>query len=122
MDSTLRFQILLSILILALLFKGVKSLPTHLLSRAVTSCPLSAWEDLVTFYILNYGVHAFTVKPFPGEKPFQTTVWTIAALSLPFSGILKACLSIAKGKLPGEIDIQHAARVGALCMVVRTEE
>src|SRR5271170_3050552 len=45
----------------------------------------------------------------------------LAALLVPFSGILRGCISIARGKSYGESDLHHAARAGASCALVRTE-
>lgn len=37
-------------------------------------------------------------------------------------GILRGCISIARGKIVGESDLDHAARAGALCAVSRTKD
>jgi hypothetical protein len=81
------------------------------------SCDLSIWETVILFYILNYGTHAFTIKSVPGESTLDRVVSTAAALLLPFSGVYRACNSIARGKIRGESDLQHALRLGALCQL-----
>ena len=62
-----------------------------------------------------------TIKTFPGEKAHSTVGWIISALLIPFSGVWKGCVSIACGKVRGENSLDHAARAGALCVLVRTE-
>jgi hypothetical protein len=82
------------------------------------NCDKSIWETIILFYILNYGTHAFTIKSVPGESKVETAVWILGALFLPFTGVLRACNSIEKGKVKGENDLQHALRLGVLCEVV----
>lgn len=82
-------------------------------------CGPATWESIFLFYILNYVTHAMSVKSFPGEKGLHSVVWILAALLLPFSGIFRGCVLIYRARLPGESDLCHAARAGALCKVVR---
>lgn len=83
-------------------------------------CGPASWETVFAFYILNYGAHAITIKPSPGDRTFRTIVLALAALLVPFSGVLRGCGSIARAKVIGESDTKHALRAGALCMLVRT--
>jgi hypothetical protein len=103
-----------------LLAASVTSLPISI-QHSVIFCGPANWQSVIFFYILNYGAHAMTIKSFPGDRTFKSIAWMMAALLAPFSGILRGCISIARGKIRGESDLEHAARAGALCAVVRTK-
>ena len=82
------------------------------------TCGPASWETIVLFYLLNYGAHAMTVVGFPGEREPISLMWATLALLLPYSGIGKACLSIAYST-PGSRDpLKRAMYAGALCKVV----
>lgn len=111
---------MLSILLLVL-GPPVNAYPTPLQVRDQLFCTISTWETVITFFIVNYATHALTIKSFPGEKTTITVVWTIAAVLVPFSSIMRACEAIARGQLSEESDLDRAVRVGALCCVARSK-
>jgi hypothetical protein len=86
--------------------------------RSDLVCGAASWQDVVAFFLLNYVAHAATVRHFPGD-PTKTQMWyTACALFLPFSGVWRACQSIANAR-PFEKDpLERAKYAGALCMVV----
>jgi len=97
----------------------VACLPILVLRNSGTqTCGPASWETIVLFYLLNYGAHAMTVVGFPGEREPISLMWATLALLLPYSGIGKACISIACS-LPGTRDpLKRALYAGALCEVV----
>jgi len=97
----------------------VACLPILVLRNSGTqTCGPASWETIVLFYLLNYGAHAMTVVGFPGEREPISLMWATLALLLPYSGIGKACLSIAYST-PGSRDpLKRAMYAGALCKVV----
>jgi hypothetical protein len=84
------------------------------------TCGPASWQTIVAFYLLNYATHVMTLKSLPGEKWYRRACDIFLALLVPFSGVQRACSSIACGMLYDEDDLQHAARGGALCAIVRT--
>ena len=104
-------------------FNFVTAFPVPILARSPpVYCGAASWQSIVFFYILNYGAHAVTIKSFPGDRTWKSIAWMIAALLVPFSGILRGCISISRGKVLHETDLQHAARAGALCVLARSEK
>jgi len=124
MESRLRakfpFRTFLTIALAFWLVVEAAPLPLSMPSQLI--CTPATWQTVILFFLLNYGVHAFTVKSFPGETGYTTAGWMLAALLLPFSGITKGCFCIAGAKVPGESDLHHAHRTRALCTVIRTED
>ena len=103
-------------------FKLVTAFPIAIRPRSLpVYCGKASWQTIVFFYILNYGTHAMTIKSFPGDRTWKYIAWMVAALLVPFSGILRGCFSISRGKDLYETDIQHAARAGALCVLARSQ-
>jgi hypothetical protein len=79
-------------------------------------CTASSWYDVVAFFLLNFVAHAATIRHYPGDNTPTQVFWTICALLLPFSGVWRACLSIADAR-PFEKDpLGRAKYAGALCM------
>ena len=97
----------------------VKALPIEI--RNTLICSPATWQTVVAFFIGNYGAHVLTVKSVPGDTLLKSLLRILAAIVLPYSGVWRGCRAIAEGKRFGETDLHHAARVGALCMLVRTE-
>jgi hypothetical protein len=115
-------QIQFAVIFVVTLFTMVDAVPIRSISSRENtpngqSCDTSTWQTVLLFYILNYGAHASTIKSVPGESKAETVAQIASALLLPFSGVYRACHSIAKGKIRGESDFQHALRLGALCEV-----
>lgn len=106
--------------LLTLLQVHAYPIPTKLRSQLI--CAPATLETIIKFFVFNYFAHAMTVKQIPGET-MQQTAWSILyALLLPFSGIATGCKLIQRGRMPGESDLQHAARAEAICAVVRTDD
>jgi hypothetical protein len=81
-------------------------------------CRSVGWMDVVKFFILNYGLHAFTVVSTPGDSTLPKIVTVLGALLLPFSGVMAAFEVIFRFKF-GRLDSLNAAQeAGALCMIV----
>jgi hypothetical protein len=102
-------------------FRVVHAYPIPLETRDVF-CTTATWETVVSFFLLNYGVHVLTIKTFPGDKTMVKLGWITAALLIPFSGVARAANAIAHGRLPfsKETELERAARVGALCAIARS--
>lgn len=73
---------------------------------------------MLNFFLLNYLSHVATVVTVPGETTISSLRVKICALLLPFSGVMRGLRAISLAKRPGESDLEHAARAGALCIVV----
>ena len=85
------------------------------------TCGPASWETIVLFYLLNYGAHAMTVVGFPGEREPISLMWATLALLLPYSGIGKACISIAFSVPRKRGPLKRALYAGALCEVVERD-
>lgn len=105
------------------IFKLFTAFPMSILrcSPSVYCGPVS-WQSIVFFCILNYGTYVVTIKSFPGDKIWKSVAWTIAALLVLVSGILRGCLSISRGKVFFETDFQYADRADALCVLARSKK
>jgi len=80
-------------------------------------CGAASWTDIVAFFLLNYVVHAGTIRHFPGDSTTTQIWWTACAFFVPFAGVWRACESIANAR-PFEKDaLERAKYAGALCMV-----
>lgn len=82
-------------------------------------CRPSAWTDIARFFLFNYCLHAVTVITPPGTRPIGSIFTILAAIFVPFWGILTALDKFERGagrkRGASELDIAHTA--GALCMV-----
>jgi hypothetical protein len=90
-----RLQILLSAIVLLC---SVQALPINITTRATVFCGPSTWITLVAFYLLNYGVHAMTIKSAPGDRAYRSFWWILAALFLPYSGIIEVAVQLQIAK------------------------
>lgn len=84
------------------------------------------WTEVVLFFLVNYVIHVFTVRPDPGNGGLYYFLVTFLALIFPYTGVLRACRTIeriaALDKVrKGRGDLRCAARAGALCVIARTK-
>jgi hypothetical protein len=108
------------LIVMSLLLALVAAYPV--LPRSTVICGPASWQDIVIFYLLNYGAHAATIKSFPGERTSVQIMWVVAALLLPYSGIVRACVAISRGTSCKRSDLMRAARARAFCEVVRVPQ
>jgi hypothetical protein len=85
-------------------------------------CTPTTWKDIVTFFATNYLAHVATVKIVPGATLLATIWWGLAALILPYFGLFDGFKAIISYAIFCKTDLEMAARVGALCVVVRTDD
>jgi hypothetical protein len=85
-------------------------------------CLPTKWTDLAIFFIGNYIAHAATVLQTPGSSHHDSMMAAFVALLFPPSGMLKGLMGIMIGSTFGKTDLEIAARAGALCMVISTED
>lgn len=108
------------LIVMSLLLALVAAYPV--LPRSTVICGPASWQDIVIFYLLNYGAHAVTIKSFPGERTSVSIMWVVAALLLPYSSIVRACVAITRGTSRKRSDLMRAARARAFCEVVRVQD
>jgi hypothetical protein len=113
-------RLLYSLLALSTTFLilSIQAYPVTKPHRSELICTSATWQLIIEFFLLNYVSHAVTVKSMPGRPMANKVLSIVAALLLPFSGVLRGCMAIASGKVKGETDLQHASHSGALCMLV----
>jgi hypothetical protein len=105
-------------------FNGNITLPAGTTSHGTPGllCLPTKWTDVVVFFLGNYVAHAATIRLEPGTSTVDTVLFVVRALLIPVSGVnggIRGILSLAKF---GKTDLQIAARAGALCQVIRTDE
>jgi len=85
-------------------------------------CVLPRWHDYIAFFFTNYVAHAATLVAFPGQSVSESIAYSLAALLLPASGILRVVRLFFLR--PGMVrdPLRRAARAGALCMVLKKAE
>jgi hypothetical protein len=103
---------------LLIVASSVACLPIVVQRSSSSTCGPAGWEDIVFFYLLNYGAHAMTVVNLPGECDLVSLIWATLALLLPYSGIIKACTSIAYALPRSKDPLRRALFAGALGEVV----
>jgi hypothetical protein len=85
-------------------------------------CLAAKPSDVFIFFAANYLAHAATVKSFPGENSTENIKSLLFALLFPSSGIVRGLDAIFRHAMLTKHPLQRAARAGALCMVVRSNE
>lgn len=78
------------------------------------------------FFLINFVIHVFTVKPDPGNRGFYSCLVAFLALIFPYTGVVRACRTIERAAVldklrRGRGELNCAARAGALCVVARTK-
>ena len=85
-------------------------------------CTPAQARDILVFFAANYFAHAATVKIYPGERTLDITFAVVSAILFPTSGIVRGLHSIMRHAVSVRDSLQRAARAGALCKVVRTDD
>ena len=112
---------------------GTVALPKHNITVTVPDgfsnhgrddlfCLPATWYQIATFFVINYGSHAVTIRSRPGQTYYHAARDIMFALLCPFSGVRRAIDSFGRSSWPSENHFVRAARAGALCMVVRNRE
>jgi len=83
-----------------------------------TICTDATWTTLVSFILLNYVMHAFTVMPAPGAGSGRKSFWVILCLFIPTLGVFAAFKRIGSGLAFLQSRLENASRNEALCMIV----
>jgi hypothetical protein len=81
-------------------------------------CRPAVWMDIVKFFVLNYGLHAFTILSRPGAGALVTIIDGITAIVLPFHGTASAIFKLFQFSIFKKDKLARALDAGALCMVV----
>lgn len=81
-------------------------------------CRPTSWTDVTKFILLNYGLHALTVIPEPGQGRWPSVLAGLGAFFLPFAGVARAIFIIARCAKLEPSSLKAAARARALCMVI----
>lgn len=108
-------------LLIAFLIPAVRAIPVSLPPGTVV-CSSASWQDMVTFFLVNYITHAVTVRISPGTKEIESAILIATSLLLPFRGTAQARDDIQRGTRFSTTNLQKAARAGALCVVARSAE
>lgn len=91
---------------------------TYDATKGQTICRPSQWQDVARFFLLNYGLHVFTVFLPPGTSGLGALREYLMSLAVPIYGITRsgrAIFDFAR-RQPNQLDT--ALLSGALCMVV----
>lgn len=88
------------------------------LGRGSKVCRPADWMDVMTFFVVNFGLHALTVITAPGDSPFRCAQLILMAIIAPFSGIVPACDKLQRMAGLGQNDLEMALMSEALCMLV----
>ena len=121
------------VVLLGCFLVGTVALPKHNITVTVPDgfsnhgkddlfCLPATWYQIATFFVINYGSHAVTIKSRPGQTYYHAARDIMFALLCPFSGVRRAIDSFGRSSLPSENHLVKAARAGALCIVVRNRE
>src|SRR2546423_7127488 len=110
-------NIIMILLCCALLSHGAP-IPSRLEKRNLDCVP-AQWYHILTFFLINYALHAMTVTSVPGEQWDRITLFNLGALLLPFTGISRGLDAIRKGAIFRSTAMERAQKAGALCVVAR---
>ncbi|GAB1314461.1 hypothetical protein MFIFM68171_04671 [Madurella fahalii] len=82
-------------------------------------CTPPTWRDYITFFALNYFIHAATLPSVPGETKREMTFAVLNALFVPGFGVSRAMRRLVlRPALRRKRHFDCALAAGALCMVV----
>lgn len=95
---------------------------TYHATKDQTICRTSEWKDVARFFLLNYGLHVFTVFLTPGISTPGTLREYCLSLLIPVYGITEACEAILNCARRERDELQTALKAGALCMVIPGDE
>ena len=84
-------------------------------------CVLPRWHYYIAFFFTNYVAHAATLVAFPGQSVSESIAYSLAALPLPASGILRVVRLFFLRPGMARDPLRRAARAGTLCTVLKRE-
>lgn len=87
-------------------------------TKGQTVCRPSGWLDVAQFFIVNYGLHVFTINLSPSSSNLNTLRDYIVSLAVPVYGVNEAIDIILNCARRQPDQLLTAQRAGALCMVV----
>lgn len=83
-------------------------------------CVRPSWHEYLTFFIVNYVVHATTLASRPGAALPETLYAVVSALFVPGVGVLTAVWRLRTHAATTRKDqLRRAAKAGALVMVAK---
>ncbi|KAJ7819173.1 hypothetical protein B0H14DRAFT_2372750 [Mycena olivaceomarginata] len=85
-------------------------------------CTPTNWTSILSFFFGNYLAHATTTLASPGEELFEYAQTVALALLFPSAGIQRGLGAIFRHAVCAKSDLMCAARAGALCIVIHTDE
>ncbi|KAF7367617.1 Pogo transposable element [Mycena sanguinolenta] len=85
-------------------------------------CTPTNWTSILSFFFGNYIAHAATTLASPGEELFEYALAVVMVLLFPSAGVDRGLDAIFRCAVFAKDDLTRAARAGALCMVIRTDE
>lgn len=91
---------------------------TYDATKGQTICRPSEWQDVARFFLLNYGLHAFTIFLSPGTSGGSAVQQYAMSMLAPIYGVTGACRAIFVCARLQSNELQTALMSGALCMVV----
>lgn len=91
-------------------------------TKGQTICRASEWQDVARFFLLNYGLHVFTVFLPPGTSGPGAVRECVMSLIVPIYGIIRSCRAIFTCARRARNQLDTALLSGALCMVVPGDE
>lgn len=91
-------------------------------SKGQRVCWDSSWQDVIRFFFLNYGLHAFTILVIPGSSTSSSFSQRVISLLVPVIGSIYAIETIVYGTRRGRDDLHTALSAKALCMIVPARE
>lgn len=91
---------------------------TYDATKGETICRASDWQDVARFFLLNYGLHVFTVFLPPGTSGPSALLEYAMSLMVPLYGVTRSCRVIFNFARRERSQLNTALMSGALCMVV----
>ncbi|KAF7367615.1 hypothetical protein MSAN_00825000 [Mycena sanguinolenta] len=85
-------------------------------------CTPTNWTNILSFFFGNYIAHAATTLASPGEELFEYALTIVTALLFPSAGVERGLDAIFRRAKFAKDDLTRAARAGALCIVIRTDD
>lgn len=82
-------------------------------------CSQSQWNDIASFFLVNYVAHAATVQSLPGEFRKDYALNVVFALFFPIAGFARGLNAIFRCAILGKNDLYKALKAGALCTIER---
>lgn len=90
--------------------------------KNTTECVGKVSMTIGAFFLTNFITHAFTIRKGAGDKTLYVGISFLAALFLPYYGLLLACRSLESCANQKKNTLKRAGRGGGLCVVARTKD